>query len=137
MTSPQPVNQASRVEYGEDLVILTFAADEERTGDNMITNGLVALGEDVGSRHLLLDFRNITYLTSVELGTLVSLHKDMKGAGGRLSLFNLECMVFEVFKATRLETLLDICRSRPEGPRRHVSPPCGVVPARKNDDESA
>ena len=64
----------------------------------------------LGECHLLLDFTNVEYVTSVELGTLISLHTKMKASGGRLTLFNLNFQVFEVFLATHLERLIGICR---------------------------
>ena len=60
--------------------------------------------------HLLLDFTNVEYLSSVELGTLITLHKRVKAFGGRLTLFNLNAQVYEVFTVTHLQTVLGICR---------------------------
>jgi anti-anti-sigma factor len=59
---------------------------------------------------LLLDFTNVDCLNSSELGTLITLHKQIRDAGGRLTLFHLSDRVFELFAITRLDTLLGICR---------------------------
>ena len=78
--------------------------------ENVLSTELEGLTDGLGECHMLLDFTNVEYITSVELGTLVNLHKKMKASGGRLTLFNLNLDVFEVFTVTRLETLLQICR---------------------------
>jgi anti-anti-sigma factor len=92
------------------LKVITFTAGQKRDVENVIATELEGLTDQLGDSHLLLDFTNVEYITSVELGTLVSLHKKMKTSGGRLTLFNLNPQVFEVFTATRLETLIGICR---------------------------
>ena len=89
--------------------IITFTAGQVRL-ENVVATELEGLTDDLGECHLLLDFTNVEYVTSVELGTLISLHKKMKASGGRLTLFNLNLQVFEVFLATHLETLIGICR---------------------------
>lgn len=50
------------------------------------------------------------YLTSLELGALIALHKRMKTCGGRLTLFNLSAPAYEIFVTTRLQSFLGICR---------------------------
>jgi len=89
--------------------IVTFTAGKVRR-ENVIATELEGLTDDLGECHLLLDFTNVEYITSVELETLLSLHKKMAASGGRLTLFNLSLKVFEVFTATHLENLIGICR---------------------------
>jgi anti-anti-sigma factor len=57
---------------------------------------------------LRLDFGNVEFLTASALGHLVVLHKEAEALGGRLTLYNVGAMVYEVFAATRLTTLLDV-----------------------------
>jgi anti-sigma B factor antagonist len=48
---------------------------------------------------LLLNFRDVTYLSSAMLGKLIGLQKQAQAAGGRLALCELDqnlCAVFEV-----------------------------------------
>ena len=98
-----------KTEQAGTVKIITFTAGQVRL-ENVIATELEGLTDDLGQCHLLLDFTNVEYVTSVELGTLVSLHKKMKASGGRLTLFNLNLQVFEVFLATHLEALIGICR---------------------------
>jgi carbon storage regulator CsrA len=98
-----------KTEQTGTVKIITFTAGQMRL-DNVIATELEGLTDKLGECHLLLDFTNVEYVTSVELGTLVSLHKKLKASGGRLTLFNLNLQVFEVFLATHLEALIGICR---------------------------
>jgi anti-anti-sigma factor len=105
-----PDRLPAKTERIGNVKIITFTAGQLRDVDNVIATELGGLTDELGECHLLLDFTNVDFITSVELGTLVSLHKKMKASGGRLTLFNLNLQVFEVFTVTRLETLLGICR---------------------------
>jgi anti-anti-sigma factor len=109
VAAPAP-DAGPKVEYHGNVRIITFTpGGPERFGD-VLGGKLQGLTEELGLCHLLLDFSCIERITSVELGTLVNLHKQLKSSGGRLTLFNLNLSVFEVFAVTRLETLIDICR---------------------------
>ena len=61
-----------------------------------------------GRHRLRLDFGNVEFLTASALGHLVVLHKEAEALDGRLTLYNVGAMVYEVFAATRLTTLLDV-----------------------------
>jgi anti-anti-sigma factor len=104
-----------KMEQAGDVKILTFTAGQARDVENVIATELSNLTDGVGGGHLLLDFTNVDFITSVELGTLISLHKRLRESGGRLTLFNLNAQVFEVFTITQLHTLLAICREQSKG----------------------
>src|SRR5438094_7865562 len=99
-----------KVEKSGKVKIITFTGDEVRDVENVLAKELQGHMEELTECHLLLDFTHVEYLSSVELGTLISLHKKVKASGGRLTLFNLNAQVYEVFTVTRLQTLLGICR---------------------------
>jgi anti-sigma B factor antagonist len=99
-----------KVERSGNLTIITLQGGKHRDVENMIARELAAHADGLEGGHLLLDFSNVEYLGSHELGTLVALHKRMKASGGRLTLFNLSANVYEVFTITRLQTLMGICR---------------------------
>jgi anti-anti-sigma factor len=109
MISPT-VHLPPKVEQGGNVRVLTFTADGVRDVEDMIARELEGRIDGLGKGHLLLDFTNVEHLGSVELGTLVTLHKRMKASGGRLTLFNLNDRVYEIFTTTHLQTLLGICR---------------------------
>ena len=99
-----------KVERCGNITVVTFTHDAIRDVEDVIARELEALPVEAGVQHLLLDFTNVERLNSVELGTLISLHKRIRAAGGRLTLFNLSAQLFELFTVTRLNTLLGICR---------------------------
>jgi len=102
------------VERTGNVTVLTFTGSVERDVENMLAKDLKGNILGVEGSHLLLDFTHVTYINSVELGTLITLHKRMVAVGGRLTLFNLADHVYEVFQLTRLDSLLGICREEPD-----------------------
>src|SRR5439155_5947894 len=109
VTTPT-IHTLPKVEQGADVTIITFTADPVRDVENVLARELGGLTTGLGGRHLLLDFTNVNYLNSTELGTLITLHKQIQAVGGRLTLFNLSAQVLMLFTITRLDTLLTICK---------------------------
>jgi anti-anti-sigma factor len=99
-----------KVEQRGDIKIITLTGEDSRDMESGIARELEPHLANLTGCHLLLDFTNIERITSVELGTLIQLHKRLAAGGGRLTLFNLRTEVYEVFTATRLHTVLGICR---------------------------
>src|SRR5579863_5578869 len=58
------------------------------------------------SKHLVLDFSDVSYLDSSGLGTVVGVYISAKRAGCQLSLINLTPRVKEIFSLTRLDGVL-------------------------------
>ena len=112
MTSTIP-NGRPKVEKSGDVTILTFTGIRTLHVDNIVAYELESRANKSVPCHLLLDFGNVEFITSVELGTLVALHTKMRACGGRLTLFNLSAQVYEVFTVTNLHKLLSICRREP------------------------
>ena len=108
MSSPNQLRP--KVEQKGNVRIITFTGDKLRDFENVLASELKGRSEDLGKCHLLLDFTNVESLSSVELETLIALHKTTKASGGRLTLFNLSADIYELFTVTRLQTLLGICR---------------------------
>jgi anti-anti-sigma factor len=113
MNSP-PSLVFPKVEHRGKTTIITFTGVEGSDPDNVIAGQLCRHTDDLAGEHLLLDFANVKEISSLELGTLIGLHRRMAAAGGRLTLFNLSTLLYEVFTVTRLHTLMEICRERPD-----------------------
>jgi hypothetical protein len=113
MSSPSLL-VSPKVEHRGQTTIITFTGGEGSDPDNPIAGELGGHADDLAGGHLLPDFANVKGISSLELGTLVGLHRRMAAAGGRLTLFNLSALLYEVFTATRLHTLMEICRERPD-----------------------
>jgi anti-anti-sigma factor len=73
-------------------------------------------------QHLQLDLARLGYLTSSGLGVLVALHNRVRAAGGRLSLHNVNEMVYELFAVTRLTTVLDVHPTPSDGDASIATP---------------
>jgi anti-sigma B factor antagonist len=58
--------------------------------------------------HLLLDFRNITYLSSAALTELLRIREALMKQGGTLRVCCLSCEILKVFQITNLEKLFHI-----------------------------
>ena len=96
-----------KIERNGRATTVTFTAGTLRDVQNVIARELDGLA--VGAEEqLILDFTRVTYLNSVELATLIALHKSAESAGGRVTLFNLNAQLRELFAVTRLDTLLAI-----------------------------
>ena len=64
----------------------------------------------MGRRRIILDFRNVDYLSSAALGKFITLNKKVAGAGGKLVLCNIDPNIYEVFEITKLNKLFNIQR---------------------------
>lgn len=105
------MNAPAKVEICGNVRIITFSNQRIREDvEKALAQQQESRSVGVEEPHLLLDFTHVEYITSEELGILVSLHKTVRTLGGRLTLFNLNAQVFEVFAVTRLQNYLGICR---------------------------
>jgi anti-anti-sigma factor len=66
-----------------------------------------------GRGHVVLDLAGITWLTSVILAKIMELNNKLRDAGGRLTLTNPSVIVRQVFKVTRLDTVLEVTDAVP------------------------
>src|SRR4051794_4767537 len=105
-----------KVEQASDVTILTFTGGRTRDIGNRIAADLEGRTEGQTGGHFLLDFSKVERISSEDLGTLVGLHRRVREAAGRLTLFNLSPDVYDVFLVTRLHTLLAICREQDPAP---------------------
>ena len=70
---------------------------------------------------IVLDFVNVSHMSSSALGMLVTLHKRVREKSGRLWLCNIRPSIYEVFVITRLNEVLRICPSREQAVREATS----------------
>lgn len=74
-------------------------------------NDLVAQNPQI---KMVLDFVNVTNMSSSALGMLITLHKRVRESNGHLRLCNIQPTIQEVFKITRLDEIFHICASKGE-----------------------
>lgn len=71
---------------------------------------LLAAGASANHR-LLVDLADVTMITSVGLGALITLHKACKEGKGKLVLVNLRPDIQSILKLSRLDRLFTIVES--------------------------
>lgn len=70
---------------------------------------LFALVDEDGRKKIVLDFSLVEYLSSAALGKLITLHKKVTTARGKLALCNIQRDIMDVFKITQLNKVLTLC----------------------------
>ena len=82
-----------------------------------VSDELNALVDNGTRRKLLVTLKNVDYLASAALGTLISFHKKVHGVGGRLVLCGMAPHINEVFTITRLDQYFTIVPDEQEALR--------------------
>ena len=63
---------------------------------------------------IVINFKEVSYVDSSGLATLVELLKNVRGYGGKLKLSNLSSKIRSLFEITKLEKLFDILNEEEE-----------------------
>jgi len=99
-------------EKGEILVVYFNDAkilDEAKI--QQIGNELMEKVGEAPNAKLLLNFSNVTFMSSAMIGKVILVNKKCKGAKVNLKLCEISDNVMEVFKLMRLNKILDIQKS--------------------------
>lgn len=82
---------------------------------------IAQIGEQLGKLvassaqpRMVLDFTNVSHMSSSALGMLITLHKRIREKDGQLRLAAIQPAIYEVFVITRLNEILKICSSQQE-----------------------
>ena len=75
----------------------------------LIGQELFGLVDQDGRKQIVLDFSLVEYLSSAALGKLITMHKKVVTAGGKLALCNIQKDILDVFKITQLHKVLTLC----------------------------
>ena len=98
------------VEYRGGAVVLTLT-DEKILEDEQIRSlqdSIIPVVEQAGRVNLILDFRNVRFLSSAVLGLLIRVSKRVYEGDGQLRLSNIHPKIREIFRITRLTKIFDI-----------------------------
>jgi anti-anti-sigma factor len=106
---PSRAEPAPRVTLDGDTAVIRIADQHlgTRSGESL-DQPLSRLIDDLGRVQVDLDFAAVGFLSSVGLATLMTLHKKLRTAGGRLALLNVRPHIHEVLAVTRLTTVLGV-----------------------------
>ena len=66
-----------------------------------------------GSRNIVLNMADVSYLDSSGLGELVGAHTTVTTAGGEIKLLNLAKRVHDLLKVTKLYTVFEVFEDEP------------------------
>jgi anti-anti-sigma factor len=92
--------------------ILTIVFDDARILDEsrleQLSNDLLELLNKTTEERVILDFRNVKFMSSAMLGKLVQLHKKSQEFKVKLKLCAIDPDIRQVFKITRLDKVFDI-----------------------------
>jgi len=58
---------------------------------------------------IVINFKDVSYVDSSGLATLVEMLKNIRGYGGKLKLSNLSSKIKSLFEMTKLDKLFDMC----------------------------
>ncbi|MCH2200401.1 MAG: STAS domain-containing protein [Fuerstiella sp.] len=81
----------------------------DETNIELVGRELFALVDSDRRTEIILDFDLVEYLSSAALGKLITMHKKVSTAGGKLLLCNIHKDILEVFQLTRLDQVLTLC----------------------------
>jgi anti-anti-sigma factor len=106
-----PVNGHSGrkvVTVGEHLHVANCMELERRVLDELAT----------GERYVELDFGATKLVDTAALGTLVMLHRTARSIGGVMKLTNLNTVMRQLLRTTKLDTMFDLVEgaSQVQGP---------------------
>jgi anti-anti-sigma factor len=100
-----PVNyRLLQASIEQDVLVLTIT-EPQVEGDEVaraLQQEMLAAAEAANARHIVVDFRNVRYISSVAFGPLLALRRKLQGANGRLMVCGLSQMVGDIFYTTRM-----------------------------------
>ena len=99
------VKLTSRVE-GDVTIVDTSGRLTLGKGTSLLRDKLRELVEG-GSRRIVLNMADVTYIDSSGLGELVAAHTTVTTAGGQVKLLNLAKRVHDLLKLTKLYTVFE------------------------------
>jgi len=107
-----PAKPRISVEYLDNATLVTFVDEKilEEIDIEALQSSIMVLIEQTERINLILDFRNVQFLSSAVLGLLIRISKKIYEHDNQLRLCNISPKIYEVFKITRLTRVFDICK---------------------------
>jgi len=98
------------VDYAKNATIATITEEKilEEKDIRELQESVFSIIEQAGQINLILDFRNVKFLSSSVLGLLIRISKKVYEKNGQLRLCNINKKINEIFKITRLNRIFDI-----------------------------
>lgn len=101
------------VDYIENVTVATLTDEKilEQADVDALEASIMPLLESPGTS-LVIDFKNVSFLTSAALGLLIRISKKIYESDGHLRLCCITNKIYEVFKITRLDQIFEIYDER-------------------------
>ena len=102
-----------RCESSGDIltVVLTDAKILDTAQIDEIHQEMVKILGEIKERNMLLDFREVKFLSSAALGMLILVNKSCKERKINLKLCNIEADIAQIFKITGMNRVFSICKT--------------------------
>ena len=120
MTPPNKKRRIAVEDHGEIAVVEILEKkilDEQNI--QAIGDELFRLVDELGRGKILLNFKNVEFLSSAALGKLITLNRKVQAARGKLVLCSISTKdphnLMQVFQITRLDKLFTIKDSEADG----------------------
>lgn len=116
----QPRRQRLVVEDIGDIAVVSFVDKKILDEQNiqMIGDDLFRLVDELGRRKVLLNFKNVEFMSSAALGKLITLHRKLHAVQGKLILCEIAKDIVDVFKITKLDRILTIAPNEQDALQR-------------------
>lgn len=101
-----------RAETNDDVLVIYFNESKilDEAKIQQIHNELNEQLDEVPNGKLLLNFQNVSFMSSAMIGKIILLNKKCKASDVKFKLCNISDNVMEVFKLMRLNKVLDISK---------------------------
>jgi anti-anti-sigma regulatory factor len=91
-----------------DVLVIRFPPGSQLSGSvaGPVGDQLFKLVDEGGWRQLLLNFANVSGVTSLFIGKLITLHKKVQPVGGWVGICEASPVVLEILDLLRLTTMI-------------------------------
>ncbi|MCX7772754.1 MAG: STAS domain-containing protein [Clostridia bacterium] len=90
------------------IIIVSVEGQVRISTQNEFKDYLDKLFENHGSKIVVLDMENVSYMNSAGIGIIVDTFKNFRDAGGRLVLSGLAPDITKLFEVTKLNRFIEI-----------------------------
>lgn len=106
----KPCHKRFEVEDIGDVAMVIFTDQKIYDEQNIKVIGeqLFLLVDELGKKKIILNFKNVNYMSSLLFGKLITLNKKLVSIGGKLVLCDLDPKSREVFEIVKLDKLFVI-----------------------------
>ncbi len=93
-----------------DVAVVNFRTSRilDQSNVQQLGDEFNALLSNSDLNKIVLNFRNVHYMSSAVMGKLVSLHKELKSRDGKLHLCRISDSIREIFEIMRFDDLFEI-----------------------------